>query len=123
MEDRKAFVRSFYGENQPITGDYDKSLSVKCVNGTFVGKMHDGVIEFKGIPFVGVQPDGKNRYKAPVPYEADNGVYEAYYYGKSPMQSENETKEASYYPQSEACLYLNVWKNTTDANEKKPVMV
>lgn len=23
MEDRKAFVRSFYGENHPITGDYE----------------------------------------------------------------------------------------------------
>ena len=123
MEDRKAFVRSFYGENHPITGDYDKSLAVKCVNGTYVGKMKDGVIEFKGIPFVGVQPDGKNRYKAPIPYEADDGVYEAYFYEKSPCQSFEESEEASFYHQSEACLYLNVWKNTEDANEKKPVMM
>ena len=31
-----------YKENKKITGgDYDKSLAVKCVNGTFVGKKAD----------------------------------------------------------------------------------
>ena len=33
-----------YKENKKITGgDYDKSLAVKCVNGTFVGKKADGL--------------------------------------------------------------------------------
>ena len=123
MQDRKSFVRSFYGENHPIAGDYDRSLAVNCVNGTFVGKMTDGVIEFKGIPFVGEQPSGKNRFKAPVPYESDDGVYEAYYYAPSPPQTENFSEEASYYYQSEDCLYLNVWKNTSDESAGKPVMV
>ena len=81
------------------------------------------MIEFKGIPFVGEQPGGKNRYKAPVPFEADDGVYEAYFYEKSPCQEVEESEEASFYPQSEACLYLNVWKNMDDTSEKKPVMV
>ena len=31
-----------YGENKRITdGNYDKSLAVKCINGTYVGKKTD----------------------------------------------------------------------------------
>lgn len=61
LEKRKAEVNKIYGENQQITGDYDKNLSAKCINGTFVGKMDGDVLEFKGIPFVGEQPVGQNR--------------------------------------------------------------
>ncbi len=79
MSDIKAKMRSQYGENEKITdGNYDKSLAVKCVNGTFVGKISDDVIAYKGIPFVAEQPVGELRWKAPVDYVADNGVYEAY---------------------------------------------
>ena len=47
------------GMNKAITdGNYDKSLAVKCINGTFVGQKTDNVISFKGIPFVGQQPVG-----------------------------------------------------------------
>ena len=49
-------------ENKKITdGNYDKSLAVKCINGTFVGKKIENVITYKGIPFVGQQPIGKLR--------------------------------------------------------------
>ena len=78
-KEMKAYIRSRYGENKRIDGEYDKSLAVKCVNGTFIGKMNGDVLEFRGIPFVGEQPSGKNRFKRPVPYKADDGVYEAYY--------------------------------------------
>ena len=72
----KAEVRARYGENKPITdGSYDKSLAVKCINGTFVGKKHDGIIAYKGIPFVGRQPVGELRWKAPVDVVPDDGVY------------------------------------------------
>ena len=40
--------------NSKITdGNYDRSLAVKCINGTFVGRKEDGVIVYRGIPFVG----------------------------------------------------------------------
>ena len=72
-------MKSLYGENKKITdGNYDKSLAVKCVNGTFVGRKTENVITYKGIPFVGQQPVGNLRWKAPVDVVADNGVYEAY---------------------------------------------
>ena len=74
---RKATERmeALYGENKRITdGDYDQSLAVKCVNGTFVGKKEGDVIAFKGIPFVGKQPVGEYRWKAPVDCVADDGI-------------------------------------------------
>ena len=59
LEEAKARMQALYGENKKITeGSYDKSLAVKCVNGTFVGMRADDVIAFRGIPFVGKQPVG-----------------------------------------------------------------
>ena len=110
-----------YGENKKITGgNYDKSLAVKCVNGTFIGKKTDNIVAYKGIPFVGKQPVGEFRWKAPVDYVADDGVYEAYYYGKAPVQSPGDI--AAEYGMGEDCLYLNIWK-ADDGINKKPVMV
>jgi hypothetical protein len=39
FNEAKELLRAQYGENKKITdGNYDKSLAVKCVNGTFVGR-------------------------------------------------------------------------------------
>ena len=102
---------ALYGENKKITdGHYDKSLAVKCINGTFVGRKTDNVIAYKGIPFVGKQPVGGNRWKAPVDCVPDDGVYEAYYNAKSPCQANDLWQIASFYEKGEDCLHLNVWK-------------
>ena len=111
-----------YGENRQITdGNYDQSLAVKCINGTFVGKKADNIISYKGIPFVGQQPVGNLRWKAPVDVTPDDGVYEAYYYGKAPVQEVGDP--AAEYGTGEDCLYLNVWKADKEAAKKKPVIV
>jgi len=112
--------------NKKITdGNYDKSLAVKCVNGTFVGQKTDHVITYKGIPFVGQQPVGNLRWKAPVEYAPNDGVYEAYYNAKGACQLEGTVDS-----QGEDCLYLNVYKADEAATEKtmvrtnrQPVMV
>ena len=123
LDEIKAEIRALHGENKPITdGNYDKSLAVKCINGTFVGENRDGVIAYKGIPFVGKQPVGELRWKAPVDVVPDDGVYQAYYNAKSPRQNEDATEPASLYVQGEDCLYLNIWKADDDV-KKKPVMV
>ena len=123
MDDFKQELRAKYGENKKITdGNYDKTLAVKCINGTFVGKKNDGVIAYKGIPFVGKQPVGELRWKAPVDVVPDDGVYEAYYNGKSPCQEDDRVQVAALYVKGEDCLYLNVWK-ADDSVKKKPVMV
>ncbi len=108
-----------YMENKKITdGNYDKSLTVKCINGTFVGTKAENIISFKGIPFVGQQPVGNLRWKAPVDVTPDDGVYEAYYFPKASCQD----KSVITY-QGEDCLYLNVWRSDDVPGKKKPVMV
>ena len=108
--------------NQKITdGNFDQSLAVKCINGTFVGKKADNIISYKGIPFVGQQPVGNLRWKAPVDVTPNDGVYEAYYYGKAPVQEVGDP--AAEYGTGEDCLYLNVWKADKEAAKKKPVIV
>ena len=124
LREAQEVMRTQYGENKRISdGNYDKSLAVKCVNGTFVGRKNEGVIAYKGIPFVGKQPAGELRWKAPVDVVPDDGVYEAYYNGKTPVQGEGLYETASLYVQGEDCLYLNVWKADEASAGKKPVMV
>ncbi|MBR6711719.1 MAG: carboxylesterase family protein [Selenomonadaceae bacterium] len=123
MIDEKALLRAQYGENKRITdGNYDKSLAVKCVNGTFVGKKTENIISYRGIPFVGKQPVGELRWKAPVDVVPDDGVYEAYHNAKSAYGNENFEIGSLFYL-SEDCLYLNVWKADEASANKKPVMV
>ena len=107
--------------NREITGDYDEARAVKCKNGTFVGTEEYGIASWLGIPFA-KPPVGERRFKAPEYVDASDGVFEAKYYGKSAFGSDG-------YPDciqrvlSEDCLYLNIWVNTDDKTEKKPVMV
>ena len=123
QEIRDALHGMYGGENKQITnGDYDKSLAVKCINGTFIGKKTDNIIVYRGIPYVGKQPVGDLRWKAPVDAGPNDGVYEAYYNAKSGYG--NVTFEVgSMYYLDEDCLYLNVFKADESSAKKKPVMV
>ena len=124
LNEARERVRAPYGENKRITdGNYDKALAVKCINGIFVGRKTENVIAYKGIPFTGKPPVGELRWKAPTEYVPDDGIYEAYYNGKSPIQSEDISEGGSLYYQSEDCLYLNIWKADETSDKKKPVMV
>ena len=115
------FYMEQYVENQKIIdGIYDQALAVKCINGTFVGKKAENIISYKGIPFVGQQPVGNLRWKAPVDVTPDEGIYEAYYYGKAPVQASGDP--AAEYGTGEDCLYLNIW-HADDEAKKKPVIV
>ena len=88
MKKKQEAIRALYGENKEITdGSYDESLAVKCINGTFVGKKSEDVITYRGIPFVGDQPVGEYRWKAPVEYRPDEGVYEAEKTGESEIMN------------------------------------
>lgn len=115
-------LKTSYAENEIIEGDYDVSLSSKCYNGTFVGKVEDDVIAFKGIPFA-KPPVGELRWKRPEKVEESENVYQAYHNGKTPIQTEWKTERASYYRQGEDCLYLNIWVNRICNDKARPVMV
>ncbi|MBQ9640401.1 MAG: carboxylesterase family protein [Bacteroidaceae bacterium] len=123
QEIREKLREMYGGENKQIAdGNYDKSLAVKCVNGTFVGKKTENIIAFRGIPYVGKQPIGELRWKAPVDVAPDDGVYEAYYNAKSAYGNASFEVGSMYY-WDEDCLYLNVWKSDETATAGKPVMV
>lgn len=79
----------------------------------------DNTIVFRGIPYVGKQPVGSLRWKAPVDVVPCDSVYEAYYNAKSACQPEAEV--SSLYYQDENCLYLNVWKPARKSEEKTMV--
>ena len=118
----KLYMQNLYGENHEITGEYDADLAVTCHNGTFVGTEKEGVISFKGIPYAEA-PVGELRWRDPVLAEANDGVYEAIYFGKSPIQTEWTSEVGSYYEKGEDCLTLNIWTNTNNDSTEKPVMV
>ena len=118
----KERIADLIGENKIITGEYAKNLSVTCNNGIFVGLQKDNVLSFKGIPYA-KPPIGNLRWKRPILLENSNKVFQAYYFGKSPIQTEIESELGSYYPQSEDCLKLNIWLNTKNESTDKTVMV
>ena len=118
----KERIRSAWGENREVTGPYDPALAAKCANGTFIGVRKGPLLVFRGIPFA-CPPVGQLRWKKPLPAPDGGGVYEAKYNGRSPVQTEWPTERASYYPQGEDCLYLNVWTAAERRAEKKTVMV
>ncbi|MCR5490839.1 MAG: carboxylesterase family protein [Bacilli bacterium] len=113
---------ALYGENHVLEVDPDPSHSIKCANGTFVPKMQGTVRAFRGIPFA-LPPVGERRWKKPEPTSDGNEVREAYFNAKSPIQTQIFSERASCYPQSEDCLYLNIWINDACAAKNKPIMV
>ena len=124
LHEIKELLKKMYGgENRQITdGNYDQSLAVKCINGTFVGRKTENITVFRGIPYVGKQPVGELRWKAPVDIVPDNGIYEAYYNAKS-AYGNGQLETGSLYYLDEDCLYLNVFKSDEATAQKKPVMV
>ena len=107
--------------NSEIKGDYDKTHAVKCLNGTFVGTEENGVASWLGIPYA-KPPVGERRFKAPEYVDANDGIFEARYYGKGAYGSLGYP-DSVQKRESEDCLYLNIWLNADDKTEKKPVMV
>ena len=74
-----------YIQNMEIKGEYDTSLSVKCLNGIFVGKKDRNVISYKGIPYS--EPPIKNlRFLPPVKLNSSSKVSEAYYLSLSSIR-------------------------------------
>lgn len=110
-----------YGENKELLA-VPEGLPVATVeNGVFVGQRNDGVLSFKGIPYAKV-PVGELRWHAPQRVDSSSVIREAYYFGKSGIQTLSTSVRASYYKQGEDCLTLNVW-TANDTTTHRPVMV
>ena len=118
----KLRLKSLFGENKELDSNPDLEHSVKLTNGTFIPKNRDNISVFRGIPFA-LPPIGERRWKRALPVEASDKIFEAYYNGYTPIQTVIDSERASYYPQSEDCLYLNVWVNNSSKVKDKPIMV
>ena len=90
-----------------------------------------GVRAFKGIPFA-APPVGALRWKEPQPVAKWDGVRDASKFGNVCIQPDgagrgpkglNIAVGPGSPPQSEDCLYLNVWTGARAAAERRPVMV
>ena len=86
-----------------------------------MGREREGIVAFRGIPFA-QPPVGSLRWKEPVPTAESDGVFEAVHNGPSPIQTKLESERASFYEQSEDCLYLNVWTAAGYEGQKRAVM-
>ncbi|HSO93085.1 MAG TPA: carboxylesterase family protein, partial [Candidatus Dormibacteraeota bacterium] len=101
------------------------TVVVTTRQGQVRGKLSDGVVAFKGIPY-GAPPFGANRFQPPQPREPWGGVRDTFEYGRVPPQSPYSAPyDALLGDQGvpgEDCLNLNVW--TPDpGNRGLPVMV
>ena len=103
------------------------SAIAETAAGTIEGTEEDGLCVFRGVPFA-APPVGELRFRAPQPVEPWQGVREAKTFGPIALQAPNEMIDALLppseppQPQSEDCLYLNIWTPGLD-DAKRPVMV
>ncbi|HWX42998.1 MAG TPA: carboxylesterase/lipase family protein [Blastocatellia bacterium] len=97
---------------------------VRVDGGQISGTSADGVGIYKGIPFA-APPVGDLRWKPPQPVLKWDGVRKCETFGPECPQSAYPAGSLYYsapQPQSEDCLYLNVW-TAAAPGDKKPVMV
>ena len=103
------------------------SAIAQTAAGQVEGTQENGLCVFRGVPFA-APPVGELRFKAPQPVEPWDGIRAAKSFGPISLQAPNEMLEALLppsdppQPQSEDCLYLNVWTPGLD-DDARPVMV
>ena len=98
--------------------------SVPVETGRLAGQVAHGIESFKGVPFA-APPVGALRWRPPLPAAAWEGERDATRYAPACMQGGDAWPPATpTEPQSEDCLYLNVWRPASvAAGAHLPVMV
>ena len=98
---------------------------VQTEAGQVYGSSEDGLCVFRGIPFT-APPVGELRFRAPQPHPGWDGLRDATEFGAIPLQEGMDGLDALMpslpQPQSEDCLFLNVWTPRPD-DASRPVMV
>ncbi len=98
--------------------------TISVDGGALSGSIENGINIYKGIPYA-APPVGDLRWKAPQPVADWDGVRDCTKYSDDcphPSYPEGSLYARDPHPQSEDCLYLNVW-STAKQDEKLPVMV
>jgi para-nitrobenzyl esterase len=95
--------------------------TAKLDAGVVQGEAAKDLVVFKGIPYAAA-PAGNLRWRAPQPVGHWDGVRQATAFGAAcPQPHVSDEPWAQVGPQSEDCLYLNVWRPAK--GETLPVMV
>jgi para-nitrobenzyl esterase len=96
----------------------------EVTGGTVEGQVTEDLAVFKGIPYA-VPPTGANRWRAPQPVAAWQGIRPAAEFGAACMQAEPMLRQmGSTRPMSEDCLFADVWRPAAAAaSDRLPVMV
>ena len=101
--------------------------TVRIESGQLQGTVSaDGIVRsFKGVPYA-KPPIGELRWQAPQPAVAWQGVREAKQFGPRSVQPSRLPTSIQYFgpePESEDCLYLNLWTAARSGDERRPVMM
>lgn len=126
--------------NAAVIPDNSPEGIVSLNSGKIRGTIADGVRIYRGIPY-GADTGGKNRFLPPQPVKKWQGVRDALEFGNMAPQSSGgpgsepppPTNNAritrtlfaplTSQPESEDCLYLNVWSKGVGQKADRPVMV
>ena len=111
-------MKALNGENRELSEYTGKDPVVRTVTGFYVGKKDKNGIRFLGIPYATAK-----RWKKPVPVDASDKFYEAYYFGNSEIQPESSHNALTHFKQGEDCLNLNIWAAKLEPEADKPVLV
>ncbi|MGI8680401.1 MAG: carboxylesterase/lipase family protein [Jatrophihabitans sp.] len=95
--------------------------NVRIEHGVLAGVERDGVHAFLGIPYA-APPVGDRRWRPPAPPASWDGIREATAFGPAAVPTADTGMDLGA-PQSEDCLYLNVWTTALSTAQQQPVMV
>jgi len=94
-----------------------------ATEGGLVAGIEEGTVKvFRGIPYAAA-PVGDNRWRAPQPAPAWDGVLNADSFSPICPQKGHYPPEAPPEPMSEDCLTLNIWAPAGMSDSRLPVMV
>ncbi len=110
------------GSNKEVSVCPKGKPVVKTYSGNYIGWKDKNGVCFLGIPYAKA-PVGENRWKKPIPVEASDCTYEAYYFGNCEIQPESSHNILGRFKQDEDCLNLNIWMSKFEPQAKKPVLV
>jgi para-nitrobenzyl esterase len=126
--------------NSGVAARIPRDPVVETANGKVRGFLNDGIFTFRGVRY-GASTAGKNRFLPPQKPDPWTGVRDASSYGYKAPQTNPLTRGAAVPetemtqilagsdgfrvspPESEDCLFLNVWTPGLGAAKKRPVMV
>ncbi len=94
----------------------------KVEQGVLQGATEDGLTVYRGIPFA-APPVGDLRWRPPQPAVPWDGVRTAEKFAPQCVQAMGGPPDGQQPPQSEDCLYLNVWTPAKEASDRIPVLV